>query len=133
PAERRDHPRAQAQVALEARAAEVDPAVLEAERLVHALLVELEREWRAAREDLQTVDLQLDLAGRQAGVHVLGRARDDLALGAEDELVPDLARSGGGLGAALGVDHKLANAGRVAEVDEDEPAVVAPPRDPACQ
>ena len=37
----------------------------------------------------------------------------------------------GGLGGVLGVDHELADAGLVAEVDEDEPAVVAPPRDPA--
>src|SRR5213078_5283019 len=99
-------------------AAEVDPAVPEPQRLVDTLLVELERERRAAREDLQTVDLQLDLAGRQAGVHVLRHARDDLALDAEDELVPDLARGGSGLGAALGVDHQLADAGRVAQVDE---------------
>ena len=73
-------------------AAEVEPAVAEAQRLVDVLLVELERERRAARDDLERVDLELDLAGRQLRVDRLGRAGDDLALGAEDELVADLVR-----------------------------------------
>ena len=61
----------------------------------------------------------------QARVDVLRRARGDLAVGAEDELVADVVRRRGRLGRALGVDDELADAGRVAEVDEDEPAVVA--------
>ena len=50
---------------------------------------------------------------------------------AEDELVPDVVRGRGRLGRALRVDDELADPRRVAEVDEDEPAVVAAPRDPA--
>ena len=38
---------------------------------------------------------------------------------------------GGCVGGALGVDHELDDAGLVAEVDEDQAAVVAPARDPA--
>ena len=132
-ANRRDHLRAQSQVPLQAGAAEVDPAVAQAERLVDALLVELEGQRRAGREDLEAVDLQLYLAGRDPRVDVLGCARDDLALGAQDELVPDLMGGRGCLGRALRVDHELADAGRVAQVDEHEPAVVAPPRDPPRQ
>ena len=112
-------------------AAEVEPAVAEAQRLVDVLLVELERERRGARDDLERVDLELDLAGRQLRVDRLRRAGDDLALGAEDELVPELVRHGVRLGRALGVDHELADPGAVAQVDEDEPAVVAPRVDPA--
>ena len=68
-------------------AAQVEPAVAEAQRLVDALLVELERKRRRAREDLEPVDLELDLAGREVRVDGLGRPRGDLALGAEHELV----------------------------------------------
>ena len=42
-----------------------------------------------------------------------------------------LVRGGGRLGRALGVDDELADAGLVAQVDEDEAAVVAALRDPA--
>ena len=113
------------------RATQVEPAVPEAERLVHALLVELERERRRARDDLELVDLELDLAGRHRRVDRLRRAGDDLPARAEDELVPDLLRRLGGLGRMLGVDDELRHAGVVAQVDEDEAAVVAPRVRPA--
>ena len=71
------------------------------------------------------VDLQLDLAGRQVRVDGLGRAGDDLALRLQDELVANLVRDAGRLGRALRVDHELHLAGVVAQVDEDEAAVVA--------
>ena len=106
-------------------AAQVEPAVPEAQRLVDVLLVELERQRRRAREDAQRVDLDLDLAGRQVRVDRLGRARDDLALGLQDELVADLVRDRGRLGRALRVDDELQLPGVVAQVDEDEAAVVA--------
>ena len=88
--------------------AQVEPAVAEAQRLVDALLVELERERRRARDDLELVDLELDLAGRHRRVHRLGRARDDLAACTEHELVADLLRELGGGGRALGVDRRAA-------------------------
>ena len=47
-----DHLRAQADVALQLVAAQVEPAVAEAERLVDVLLVELERQRRRAADDL---------------------------------------------------------------------------------
>ncbi len=106
--------------------AQVEPAVAEPQRLVDALLVELERERRRARDDLELVDLELDLAGRHRRVDRLRRARDDLAARAEHELVADLLRELGGRRRALRVDHELRDAGVVAQVDEDEPAVVAP-------
>src|SRR5205085_5850588 len=61
------------------------------------------------------------------------RAGDDLALGPEHELIADLAGRGRGFGAALRVDHQLADPARVAQVDEHEATVVASPRDPAGQ
>ncbi len=127
----RDHLGAQADVALEPLPAQVEPPVADAQRLVDVLLVELERERRAGREDLELVDLELDLARRQVRVDVLGRASRDLALGLEDELVADAVRGGGRLGRVLGVDDELADARGVAQVDEDEAAVVPALRNPA--
>ena len=98
-----DHLRAQPDVPLQPVAAQVEPAVAEAQRLVDVLLVELERERRAARDDLERVDLELDLAGRQLRVDGLGRAGDDLALGAEHELVAHLVRDACASGARSGL------------------------------
>jgi len=120
-----DHPGAQGDVLLQVVAAQIEPAVAQAQRLVHVLLVELEGQRRAARDDLERIDLDLDLAGRKPGVDRLGRARHDLALGAQHELVANLMRGGEGFGRPLRVDHELADAGAVAQVDEDEPAVIA--------
>src|SRR5204863_3530312 len=115
----RDHLRAQTDIALELVAAQVEPAVADAERLVDVLVVELERQWRARRDDLELVHLELDLAGRDIRVHILGGARRDLSGRAEDELVADVVRGLRGFGGAVRVDDELADAGRVAEVDED--------------
>ena len=128
---RRDDGVRHAHASLHPVATEVQPAVAEAQRLVDALLVELERERRRARDDLELVHLELDLAGRHRRVHRFGRARDDLAAGTKDELVADLLRELGRRGRALRVDHELRHTGVVAEVDEDEPAVIAAARSPA--
>ena len=118
-------------VALEPFATKVEPAIAVAQRLVDVLLIELERQRRRAREDLELIDLDLDLARRQLRVHGLGGARDHFTRGAEDELVANVVCGGGCVGGALGVDHELDDAGLVAEVDEDQAAVVAPACDPA--
>ena len=112
PADRRDQARAEPDVPLHPRPAQVEPPVAEAQRLVDPLLVELERQRRRAREDLEPVDLELDVTGRQVGVDVLRRASDDLALRAEDELVADLVRGLGRLRRPLGVDDELADPAR---------------------
>ena len=125
PADDRDHLGAEPDVALEALAPEVEPAVADPQRLVDVLVVELERERRAGGDDLEPFDLELDLARRQARVDVLRCTGCNLALGLEDELVADVVRRGGRFGSVLGVDDELADARRVAEVDEDEAAMVA--------
>ena len=126
-----DHLRAQGDVALQLLAAQVEPAVAEAQRLVDVLLVELERQRRRAADELELLDLELDLARRHVRVDGLGAARDERALGAEDELVANLVRELGGLGRELRVDHELRDPAAVAQVDEDQAAVVAAPRGPA--
>ena len=106
-------------------AAQVEVAVAQPQRLVDALVVELERQRRGGREHLQPLDVHLDPAGVEARVHRLRRARAHDPLGLDDVLGPQGVgdRVGGGL--LVGVEHELDDAGLVAQVDEDEPAVVA--------
>src|SRR4051812_16377086 len=133
PPDRRDHRAAKADVALHPRAAQIEPTVAETQRLVDVLLVELEGQRRRGGDDLQGVDLELDLAGGDVRVDRLGRTRDDLSLRAEHELVPDRVAGLRGFGRALGVEHELADAGPVTEIDEDERAVVPTRIGPASQ
>src|SRR4029077_3243812 len=109
----RDHLRPQADVALELVAAQVEPAVADAERLVDVLLVELEGQRRARRDDLELVDLKLDRPGRWVRGALLRGAGRDLAGRAQDELVADVVRRLRSFGGALRVDDELADAGRV--------------------
>ena len=104
----RDRSGARADVPLHLRAPQIEPAVADPQRLVDVLLVELERQRLGARDDLERVHLQLDLAGRQVRVDRVRRAGDDLALGPEHELVADLVRRLRRLRGALGVDHAAA-------------------------
>ena len=77
--------------------------------------------------------MHLDRARGQARVLGLGRARPHEALGLDDVLGPQAVgdRVGGGL--LVGVEHELHEARLVAQVDEHQAAVVAPPCDPSRQ
>jgi hypothetical protein len=125
PTDRRDETRAQAEVALHLRPPQVEPPVTEAQRFVDALLLELEGKRRGAGEDLEPVDLELDLPCWNVGIDRLGRPADDLALGLENELVADRVRRLSRLWGTLRIHDELAEACLVAQVDEDETAVVA--------
>ena len=124
-AHRSDRGVLKAEVPLHAAAAQVEPAVLDPQRLVDVLLVDLERQRRRAREDRQAVDLDLDLTGRQVRVDGFCCPRDDLPFGLEHELVADLPGRECRVGSALGVHDELKLSGVVAQIDEDETAVVA--------
>ena len=127
-----DRLRARADVALQLLAAQVEPAVADAQRLVDALLVELERQRRRARLRISSSSACTSISPVAiAGLTVSARALDDRAARADDELVAQLMRQLGRGGRVLRVDHDLDDAALVAQVDEDEPAEVAPPRDPA--
>ena len=132
PADDPDHLCAQADVALQLVAAQVEPAVAQAQRLVDVLLVELERQRRRAGDDRERVDLQLDLARRHAvGLTVSGaRATTSPSAWSTNSLRISFASSAAS-GRTLGVDHELRDPGAVAQVDEDEAAVVAAARGPA--
>ena len=129
-ANRGDHGGREAQVALHAIAAQVEIAVAKTRRLLDALVVELERQGLRARDDLELVHLDLDLSRRDVRVHGLGCAAHDFAPCVHDELGTDLVRDLRGLGRPLGIDDELDDARVIAQVDEDQPAVVAAARDP---
>ena len=129
--DRGDDRSGQAKVPLHPVASKVEVAIPKSDQLLDALLVELERQRVAPREDLELRDLELDLACRQTRVDSVRSATHELSLGPEHELVADDVRGLGSAGRVLGVDHELADAGVVAQVDEDETAVVAPARGPA--
>ena len=112
-------------------AAQVEVAVAQTGRLVDRVLVELERERFRACHDLERLDLDLDLPGREIRVDRVGSPADDLALRPKHELAANLVRDLRRVGGALGVDHELADPGVVPQIDEDEAAVVAAPRRPA--
>ena len=125
-----DELRAVDEVPLHRGPTKIQVAVLEPrlERGLRALVVDREGRRRRAREDLEAVDVELDLPRRPLRVHVLRLARDDLAVDRDRELRAELRRV-----RLLGTEDDLRDAVAIAEVDEVDPAVVPPRRDPAVQ
>ena len=113
-------------------AAEVQETVFEAEGFRRVLVFRHEeRELFGLAEHGHLVGDEFDLAGRDLRVHGLGGARHDFAREAHDRLDAPAFEF---LVEILGrVDHDLRLAVVVAQVDEDDSAVVAHAVDPAGQ
>ena len=126
-------PEADMDVAAHLIAAQVEVAVAQAQRLVDALVVELERQHRRGRQYLEPLDVHLDPARVQARVDRLRGTGADHALGLDDELGAQGVGDGVGGRLLVGIEDELDEAGLVAQVDEDEAAVVAAARHPARQ
>ena len=117
--------RAQPQRVRRAAAAQVQVAVPESDVVAGLdLVVHRQRQRRRLGEHLQLDDGHLDLAGGQLRVLVAGRAAGHLADDLHAELVAQRVR-------IFLAEHHLDNTGTVAQVDEDDPAVVAPAGHPA--
>ena len=86
---------------------------------------------RDAVEHLDVAHQDLDLAGGQARVDRLGGARHDVAADGDHELGAQRLGDGVRLRRHGRVEHQLDDAAAVAQVDEDELAVVAAAGDPA--
>jgi hypothetical protein len=123
--------RARHHVALQARASEVEVAVLEALLLARVDVVLDREDGRLGLvEDDRLGRDDLDRAGRH--LRVPHRATvADLAAHAEHPLAARLVADGEGLRRELRIEHHLRDALAVAEVDEDAAAVIAPRVDPA--
>ncbi|MNY02752.1 hypothetical protein D3C86_1353370 [compost metagenome] len=115
--------------------AQVEEAVLEADGLVDLGLAALDHEGQGPGgvPDDQAVGVDLDLTGGHAGVgHALG-AGADLAGHADHVLVAQAVGELVGLGGDLGAEDDLDQTGAIAQVREDDPAVVAAGVDPAVE
>ena len=123
---------AQLHDALHVGAAQVDDAMRQADGLREVVVVDLERRRGGRVEHFKLVRQHLDLAGDEVGVLGTGRAAAHLAGDAQAELVAYALGSGKGLG-AVGVADHLDQALAVAQVDEDDPTVVAAAVGPAKQ
>ena len=123
------HLGAQPNCVARALAAQVEVAVLEP-RFLAGGLVELERQRRALAQHRQRRRVDLDVAGRDVGVGVaLGPDLDD-ALDGDAELGAQPVRLLEHVGLA---EHHLRDARGVAQIDEDDTAVVTPARHPSGQ
>ena len=91
------------------------------------------RKRRQARvvEDAQLGGLNLDFAGRHLGIDGVLVAQAHLAHRGDNILRPHLLALRVALGRQFLVEHDLGDAGAVAQVEEDQVAVVAAPVDPA--
>ena len=119
---------------LQAGAAEVDEPVTQPQLLGRQFgRAGLERRRFALVEDFEALGPQIDLARFELGVdHVLGPG-DDLAGDADHVFAAQSAGRGVHLGPLVGIEHDLRLAVPVAEVDKDEPAVVAVTFDPTAE
>ncbi len=125
---------AQHQVLRHAGAADVEIAVLEPQHLVHLVAgrADVERRGLGRVEDRHLVGDHLDVTRGQVGVaQPFGSCRHR-ALHLDHKFRPRLRGDVMRL-FLVGVDRHLGNAKAVAQVDKDQPAVVAPAVDPACQ
>src|SRR5450759_2105468 len=113
--------------------ANVEVAVSEPDAFVHwsIRLVNVEGGRLSLAENLDGAGLDFDLASRKFGVLCARQPVGNFAGDLEHELVANRPRDGRRLGRFRLVDHDLSQAVAVAQVDEDEPAVVAPAMDPA--
>ena len=124
------HLRADLEVLLHLVAAQIQRAMADAQRLVDVLVVELERQRIARCQLVKFVDEDLNGAGREIRVDGSLGTRHDLAAGVDDALDTNRLGHLDRLRGVLGVDHELDNAAAIAQIDEDQTAMVAQARGP---
>ena len=128
--DRGDHLRTQHDVLVHLLPAQIDVAVFQPD-LVGVFLVagHLHRQHVGRGLHIQDSDLELDLAGRQARVHRAGLAQHHVAGHGDHALRPQ--RFGLGEGRAAGRKDALGQAVMVAQINEQQSAMVALGVDPA--
>ena len=110
--------------------AQVQESVLQAQGLGGGILLcDLEGNDLRLAKDLHLLGDDLDLAGRQLGVDRVWKPPDDLSGEPDDGL--DAPVLEGSIELALWVDHHLGEPVAVAQIDENDPAMVAHAVDPA--
>ena len=132
PAHRGDDLGALDDVGVQRLAAQVEEAVAQADILGIVRLAEhRQRQFLGLAQHFELADEHFDRAGRLLGVDRLGRARLDLAVDADHPLGAH--RLGELEGGGIGIDHQLRQAVMVAQIDEQQAAMVADAVHPARQ
>ena len=117
---------AQAEVALHLGAAQVHIAILEADLLVlDGFFGRRKRRQAGVVQYAQLGGFNFDFAGGHLGIDGVGRAQAYLAHRGDNVLRADLFAFGVAIGNQLLIQHDLRNAGAVAQVEEDQVAVIA--------
>ena len=123
---------AQPEVALHLDAAEIDVAIFEADLFVlDGFFGGREGGETGVVEHAELGSFDLDFAGGHFGIDGVGRAQADFADGSDDIFGAHLLSLGVAVGDKLLIEDNLGDAAAVAEVEEDEVAVVAAAVDPA--
>ena len=111
--------------------AEVKEAILEAQLLVGLGPVHLEGRRGRGIVEHQLGGPDLDRPGLELGVLLAGKPGGDDPLDSDHVLIAEVAAPGLQLGAGVGLEDHLGDPVAVAQVDEDEPAEIAPARPPS--
>src|SRR5512145_1409887 len=132
PAHRHRRAVPQAEIALHQIAPQIEHAVLKPGFFGKLVLVELKRRRRGWVEDLHLLRQNFYFAGRQLGIDRAGRPAPHLARDLQHVLRTH-ALGGAESVARVRIAHHLRKALAVAQVDEDDAAVIAAPVGPAAQ
>ena len=125
---------ADGEVAVHGRPSEVEIPVRQPRQLVDlGVVLDGERQRPGLVEDADVAHLDLDLAGGQLGVLRAGRAAADDPANREHEFAADGLGPGVSVGTAARIEDTLREPGAVAQVDEDEAAMIAPAMRPSHQ
>ena len=127
------HAVAEAQVAAHLLATQIEVAISQAEIFVGNLIVELERQDLGGVQDIERGGDDFNRASIQLSVFRPSETGHDFAYDTDDILTAQFMRFFGGLGMFLGTKNNLCDPFPVAEVDEDESAMVAARGHPAAE
>ena len=123
---------APAQIALHLGPAQIEIAILEPNLLGGRLAVgNLKRHRRRRTQNLERTDHDLDFAGRKLGVDGALGAANDFALHRDIKFGTRLASSFVRGRIVRGIQHQLNDSIAVAQIDEDQAAVIASRLDPS--
>ena len=122
---------AEAEVARELRAAQVEIAISQAQIFIRDLGIERERKRLGPVENRQARGQDFDLARSEIGIFRAGQARRDPAFHLDDIFVFQMMRGLRDFGIFLRAKDDLGESFAIAQIDENDAAVIAPGMDPA--
>ena len=123
---------AQDEVARDLRPAQIQVAVLQPQGVGDLdILIQRKRRRFTGVEDAQLIHQNLDGTGFELGVVHVRRPAGDMSAHCQHPLAPELVRLGMNFRIDLRIEHHLGDAPAVAQVDEDDAAMITAAQDPA--